>query len=74
MNHGADDEVEADEAEGVAICEVGDLEKALARTPATNLAELRIKAKFVDLFFVNDPSAESIVRDLRKLNRKREAS
>jgi hypothetical protein len=65
---------EADEAQGVAIEKVSDLEKALARVPATNLPELRLKAKYADLDFVNDPLTVSIVRDLRKLNRKREAS
>ena len=74
VNHGADDEVEADEAEGVAICEVCKLEDNLARVPATNLVELRLKAKYACPEVVHDPLTVSIVRDLRKLNRKREAS
>jgi hypothetical protein len=71
---GADDEAEADNAASDAIVEVCEHERRLSRIPATNLAELRIKAKYACPDFVDDPLANSIISDLCRLNRKREAS
>jgi hypothetical protein len=70
----ADDEGKADNAATAAIVEVCNLERKLARVPNTNLTELELKAKYANPELSRDALAESIIRDLRKLNRKRVAA
>jgi hypothetical protein len=49
-------------------------EDKLARAAATNLEEMKLKARYADLFLVGDTMAKSIVRDLRALSRKPKAT
>ncbi|WP_175492563.1 hypothetical protein [Methylocapsa palsarum] len=58
------DRIAADRAAGAAFQEVLRLEHEIAKSVATNFEEAKLKARYVELYFVDDAITESIIRDL----------